>query len=223
MVKFIPKMADDGLREIQLNGKQLVFLFMAATVAAVVIFLCGVMVGRGVRPHSEIASLSVEAATDPTARAQSVPPSVDPPPATAAPSSGSAASQEQLTYPERLSEPASPPETFSEPSPAPAGTRRAEPAGEPSASETRTGAAASNVPAGDGFTVQVAAVKERGEAEIIAQRLAKKGYPAYVMPPAPGAPRVFRVRVGKFKERREAESVAARLEKQEQFRPWITR
>jgi hypothetical protein len=41
-------MSDDGFHEIQLNGKQLVFLFMAATVVAVVIFLCGVMVGRGV-------------------------------------------------------------------------------------------------------------------------------------------------------------------------------
>jgi hypothetical protein len=31
---------DDGFHEIQLNGKQLVFLFMAATVVSVVIFLC---------------------------------------------------------------------------------------------------------------------------------------------------------------------------------------
>jgi hypothetical protein len=43
------------------------------------------------------------------------------------------------------------------------------------------------------------------------------------MPPANGAPRVFRVRVGKYKDRREAESTAARLEKEEQFKPWITR
>ena len=40
---------DDGFHEIQLNGKQLVFVFMAATVVSVVIFLCGVLVGRGVR------------------------------------------------------------------------------------------------------------------------------------------------------------------------------
>src|SRR6476646_1566962 len=40
---------DDGFHEIQLNGKQLVFLFMAATVVSVVIFLCGVLVGRGVK------------------------------------------------------------------------------------------------------------------------------------------------------------------------------
>ena len=40
---------DDGFHEIQLNGKQLVFLFMTGTVVAVVIFLLGVFVGRGVR------------------------------------------------------------------------------------------------------------------------------------------------------------------------------
>jgi cell division protein FtsN len=34
---------------------------------------------------------------------------------------------------------------------------------------------------------------------------------------------VFRVRVGKFNTRREAESVAARLQKEEQFKPWVTR
>src|SRR5213594_3082824 len=40
---------NEGFHEIQLNGKQLVFLFMAATVVSVVIFLWGVLVGRGVR------------------------------------------------------------------------------------------------------------------------------------------------------------------------------
>ena len=38
---------EDGFHEIQLNGKQLVFLFMAATVVSVVIFLCGVLVACG--------------------------------------------------------------------------------------------------------------------------------------------------------------------------------
>jgi hypothetical protein len=32
---------DEAFHEIQLNGKQLLFLFMAATVVSVVIFLCG--------------------------------------------------------------------------------------------------------------------------------------------------------------------------------------
>ena len=60
---------DDGFHEIQLNGKQLVFLFMAATVVSVVIFLCGVLVGRGVRAErgSTLAEASLTAApSEPT-------------------------------------------------------------------------------------------------------------------------------------------------------------
>ncbi len=66
-------------------------------------------------------------------------------------------------------------------------------------------------------------MRERSEADTIARRLSAKGYPAYVMAPVSGAPRVFRVRVGRFKERLEAERVATRLEKEEHFKPWITR
>ena len=66
-------MADEGVHEIQLNGKQLVFMFMAVTVVAVVIFLCGVMVGRGVRTPraAEVADTATEAPADPTAAVQS--------------------------------------------------------------------------------------------------------------------------------------------------------
>ena len=49
-----PQVQDDGFHEIQLNGKQLVFLFMAATVVSVVIFLCGVLVGRGVKAERSV-------------------------------------------------------------------------------------------------------------------------------------------------------------------------
>lgn len=208
-------MADEAFHEIQLNGKQLVFLFMAATVVAVVIFLCGVMVGRGVRAvrPGELSDLSTEAATDPTANLQTSPPSADatPPPSSSA--AASAPTEEKLSYPERLSESSAPPEPLSEPAAsAAAAPPKARRLPEPSPS-----------PAGDGFTVQVAAVKERGEADTIARRLSTKGYPAYVMVPASGAPRVYRVRVGKFKDRQQAESMAGRLEKEEQFKPWVTR
>ena len=49
---------------------------------------------------------------------------------------------------------------------------------------------------------------------MLANRLNSMGFTAYVVPPGPGAPALFRVRVGKFKERREAEAVAARLKKE---------
>jgi cell division septation protein DedD len=71
--------------------------------------------------------------------------------------------------------------------------------------------------------VQVAAVRARAEADTIARRLSSKGYPSFVTTPGAGAANVFRVRVGRYPDRREAETVASRLEKEEQFKPWITR
>ncbi len=59
-------MSDEGFREIQLNGKQLIFLFMAVTVVLVVTFLFGVLVGRGVREGAGAAEVvSNEIASDP--------------------------------------------------------------------------------------------------------------------------------------------------------------
>src|SRR6187551_2402101 len=58
-------MSDEGFHEIQLNGKQLVFLFMAATVVSVVIFLSGVMVGRGVRDRTTGAPAAADTAAPP--------------------------------------------------------------------------------------------------------------------------------------------------------------
>ena len=73
---------DDAFHEIQLNGKQLVFLFMAVVVASVVIFLLGVLVGRGVRAERG----PVEALAQPVAPATEG--IIAPPPAGGAPASG---------------------------------------------------------------------------------------------------------------------------------------
>src|SRR5688500_6636946 len=102
-------MQDEAFHEIQLNGKQLVFLFMAATVVAVVIFLCGVMVGRGVQPlrAGAVTDMPVHAGLDPTV---SQPPTASA--ATGGNSSASATAQETLTYTERLEEPTPPVETL---------------------------------------------------------------------------------------------------------------
>jgi DedD protein len=68
---------DEGFHEIQLNGKQVVFLFMAATVVSVVIFLCGVLVGRGVRVDrpvmADLGPVSAQTETTPPASPQSAP------------------------------------------------------------------------------------------------------------------------------------------------------
>ena len=47
-------MTDEGFREVQLTGKKLVFLGMVGAVVLVVIFLLGVMVGRGVPARNAV-------------------------------------------------------------------------------------------------------------------------------------------------------------------------
>ncbi len=231
--------SDDGLREIQLNGKQLVFLFMAVTVVSVVIFLCGVLVGRGVQGRV--------ATAEPTAVQE-----VEPPPdasaaAPAAPPSGPT-KPDDLAYPKRLAASGpdeerlvassdgarkAPSTTSATPAPV-APVRRAAPgplpgpgaAALPSADATLGKSPADPIPAepkGDGIAIQVAALRGRAEADAVVARLKSKGYAAYLVPASAGQPPGFRVRVGKFKSRIEAEKVAARLEREEQFKPWITR
>ncbi len=206
---------DEGFHEIQLNGKQLVFLFMAGTVVAVVIFLCGVLVGRGVRlTPAGLDTLTADASIAPAPEAPAV--------TSSSGSSAPASSNEDLTYSKRLGGAETPREQLRDaPPPAPAAVVDAAKASAPPAPAPASDVATE--PAGDGFAIQLAALSERREAEGIVRRLTSKGYSAYVMAPATGAPTVFRVRVGKFKDRREAESVSARLQKEEQFKPWIVR
>ena len=230
---------DDGFHEIQLNGKQLVFLFMAATVVSVVIFLCGVLVGRGVRAEragasSEASIASVEPAPQ-TAPAATTPAGSDPTAAAAPPT------VDDLSYFNRLEKPTQPvedlkpppapvqaPPVAAAPVPAPQPTVRTPPqkAPPPAAAPAPAPvavAAAPPAPAGDGYVIQVAAMREHGDADAMARRLSSKGYTAFVMPPGAATPTMYRVRVGKFKTKREAEAVASKLQKEEQFKPWITR
>jgi DedD protein len=216
---------DDGFHEIQLNGKQLVFLFMAVTVVSVVIFLCGVLVGRGVR--------NISMPGDPLVAQQAGPAAIeDPPPVVATTGGGTpATAQEDLSYPNRLASGEQPPEQLKPtppppPAPPPPPKPSASAAGATSSATSSPPTSAPSVraePAGPGYAIQLAALRQREEADVIARRLAGKGYAAYVLTPEAGAPAVFRVRVGKFKDRREAESVAARLKQEEQFNPWIVR
>src|SRR4029434_4785602 len=66
-------MTDQQFHEIPLREKQLVFVFMSAVVVAVVIFLLGVSVGRGVR-----GSLPAGAVADAGATSDTVVPAAPP-------------------------------------------------------------------------------------------------------------------------------------------------
>jgi cell division septation protein DedD len=213
---------DDGFHEIQLNGKQLVFLFMAATVVSVVIFLCGVFVGRGVRAE-RTSTVADAAATLPASELAPPAPAVTPAPTPAPAGSDPTAAApppavDDLSYFNRLEKPSPAPEKL-KPS---AKTPAAPPPSKVAAPPPTPAPAAVSDPGGRQWAVQVAAVNERSAADAIAKRLSTKGYAAYVVAPTDGTS-VFRVRVGRFNSQREAEPVKARLEKEEQFKPWITR
>jgi cell division septation protein DedD len=280
---------DDGFHEIQLNGKQLVFLFMAATVVSVVIFLCGVLVGRGVRTDRGIVAETAAAqalsghlpsladASDggrevspPAAEELSYvkrleeaqPPSEElkPAPTSLVAAAARSPAAEEAAQAASAARPPSKPvppapaksEPPAKPEPAPAAkatpppiakpdpvlTAKASAAPEPKAVPVpaktapppapvrpSVDAKASAPAAADGrdWTVQIAAVNERGEADAMVRRLSTKGYNAFVVAPATGTPVVFRVRVGAFKTKREAENLAVKIQKEERYKPWVTR
>jgi cell division septation protein DedD len=223
---------DDGFHEIQLNGKQLVFLFMAATVVSVVIFLCGVLVGRGVRSvRGGVADLTPLSTVSDASPQQSAPALLQTPAGSDPTRAAAPPAVDDLTYFNRLEASSATKEQL-KPAPDPAATRAAAPAQAPPASPVKevtqspalpAADSAPPEPAGPGFAVQIAALNVRSEADAIAKRLSTKGYAAYVLTPTDGTPAVYRVRIGKFPTRHEAETVAAKLQKEEQFKPWVTR
>jgi cell division septation protein DedD len=222
---------DDGFHEIQLSGKQLVFLFMATTVVSVVIFLCGVLVGRGVRGEA------LSAGSTPTVASAGPGVSTANPPAPPPQSVDAPAPAEPLSYPQRLDGEKPPVDTLKsraqqEPTPAPVDPKPA--AGQQTVAKvdppkpapaTVAPSPQSNGSAQPGiWAVQVVALTDHAAASAVVRRLSSKGYPAFLVTPQSGsAVQNYKVQVGRFDDRSQAEQIAGRLKKEEQFQPWILR
>ena len=235
------------------NAKQIVFLFMAATVVAVVVFLCGVLVGRGVplpgRGTTTAAAGSGHEDVPPATLGQ---PRSEP--------SAAAAESEDLSYPGILTEDAqSPLTTAASGSDAPAGGSSTEPPevesrtaaaddapqSEPLATQSDpdqrvapdgvaeaasrkgdpdTDTVTESAPPGDGYWVQVVALRERHSVSGVLERLLKKELPATVLQPDADAPiALYRVRVGPYATRAEADRVCERIETEDEFAPIVIR
>ncbi len=187
---------------------------------AVVVFLLGVLVGRDVSILEMITGQQPAGATGDSF-------AVDDQPFVASTTrrepSMAATDGDELTYFQRLDDELGPEldARLLEDAAAPAG-EAVEPSGSREVGST-TPAEASAGQSG-GYSIQVTTLRESAAAERMAQGLVDKGYPAFVVPPAPGVPvPVFRVRVGTYADRDEAEQVLRRLEGEESLRPWITR
>ncbi len=187
-------MSDQGFHEVQLSGKQLVFLFMSAVVLAVMVFLLGVNVGQGVR--------SAVGETETTAEAV-VPETLVP----ADPAAGEKTekpAEPELSYHEMLVGSATPPAVAEVAPPKPEAPQTPLP----------PAAAAPVAGAGDWF-LQMGAYSTRGVADSQVEKLKQLSVPAFVLVPSAGsADKLFKVRVGPYKDRAEAEQVKIRLERQ---------
>jgi cell division septation protein DedD len=212
---------DDGAYyEVQLNNKQLVFFFMAALAIAVVVFLCGVMVGRGVRDATlAVAQNDIAAGTLPKA--------------TSTPRATTAAARPELDYTPRLESDEVPkslepmrstsPENSASPTPREVAPmpRASAPAAAAPTTPPPAPRRASTLGADSGaFTIQVVALKTEDAAQSLLSRLRGKNYRAYLEAGSDAG--LHRVRVGRFATRAEAETVAAKLRDEEKFKPYIT-
>ncbi|HEX7485842.1 MAG TPA: SPOR domain-containing protein [Vicinamibacterales bacterium] len=237
-------MADDGFHEIQLSGKQLIFLFMTTAVVLVVTFLCGVLVGRGVRTQkdqavaAEALTQATPGAVDPTASAAALQPAPKAAPQTP-PASPPPQPEEDLSYYSRLEGQSAPAEA-TKPTNGPRGREvsekpaaKAAKAADPKAANVKAkaapapptaepAAAASSDPAGAGFALRLAAYRDKATADALASRLAGKGYSTFVVPMSSKGSTLYSVRVGRFKTRKEADTARRRLEKEEKFKPLLT-
>ena len=199
--------------QVRLSPKQVVFLFVVTAVVGVLVFLCGVLVGRGV-PLAQVLTGELDNARTAAFDASEPPAVVSTPrrePATAALAAA------DLTYPERLGGRVAGVRDAIGALPAASG--EGAPADGPSPTQPIVTPVREN-----GYALQVSALRDRTAAEQLAERLTEKGYPAFVAIPTESAPiAMFAVRVGPFADRPEAERVLERLEGEDAFSPWITR
>jgi cell division protein FtsN len=202
-------MSDQGFREVQLSGKQVVFLFMALAVALIGTFLLGVSVGRHVEPEA----VTSQATPTSTPTATDVNPSAPMPPATT-PEKGSLVFQQTLRgggpgnpapTPTQTSTPTPTPE---KPTPTPEKPTPT-PSSKPAAPAPANGAAT--------WYVQVNAFSAKANADRQVAELKSKNVTAFVTK----AGTLFQVRVGPF-ERAGADAMHARLEKLG-YKPRVTR
>lgn len=198
-------MTDREFHEIQLSGKQLVFLFISLVVLAVVTFLLGVAVGKGVRGDMMDAPTSAAAATEAVVPEE---PPVQP--------------AQELGYHDLLAGSGTPPAASGPPPTPPAeNTPPPAPITEPVPPPAQTPPPATAV-TGDAF-LQFGAYSRRQAADSQVAALKKIDVAAFVLVPSANSPdRLFRVRSGPYATAAEAEAARVRLVR-EGYKPEVVR
>jgi cell division protein FtsN len=209
-------MSESNFREIQLNTKQVIFLFLACMVALLGVFLLGVRVGHGVGNDATATAASAsEPANDPPV------PSVMPPATTPKPDDfgaygqlpGKADSKATPATPPNPSADA-PPDTAPAPKPAETPAPKAT-----SAAAAPKPAAAEKPPSATAiWYVQIDSFGSKDNADKQLGQLKAKGHEAFVFT-APGGGAKYKTRIGPL-ERNAADALKNRLSR-EGYRPSV--
>ena len=184
-----------------LSARFLILVFVMGVAACAVFFSLGFLVGYNERP-SAAANVAEEVAP-----AGAIPPLVNPPPEAATPSpAGSELPTEHIAAVKPVAK-SSPEPAAKPPAPKPAAKTPA---------TTRRGKEAA------GYTVQVAASREKKDAEKLVKELRARGLDVFVVPPqfSDAKDNLYRVQVGPYATRAEAVRIRDRIAK-EGFKPFI--
>ncbi|MCI0412209.1 SPOR domain-containing protein [bacterium] len=222
--------------EIQLDNKQLILVFLAAVTVCVLIFVLGVMIGKG-QKEAEIAAATrneknlaapepdsntpQQALTDVTSEAQaeekSVPQQsvkqsepVEPEPKEPVKTASAAEKpQEKYAYEDLDKTEQQPVAEKEKPAPEPV---------------TDTGTPEEDQPKSVGgaqYTVQVMATSSKPKAQEQLSILKSKGYKPFLDETKTGDISVFKVRVGKFTDTQDAKAMASRIKSDLKLETWV--
>jgi len=235
--------------EIQLDNKQLILVFLAGVTVCVLIFILGVMIGKG-KKETEMA---LAAKSEPS-RTKMSEPDLNPPqePATAVDPSNDKkgkkakenakpdVSDDDMDFdssqPSASAKPTAPqksevkqkPDQEAHTLPGVAAVKQTQPA-ESSLTQTpmlteppaKPTASASTADTGKKYTVQVMATGSKPKAQQELTTLKAKGYTAYLSEDKTAKGSVFKVRVGHFSDSDSAKKLALRLKDELKLETWV--
>jgi cell division septation protein DedD len=223
--------------EIQLDNKQLILVFLAAVTVCVLIFVLGVMIGKGQKEAEMAAATRNEknvAASEPDSNA----------PQQAVSDITSDTQAEEKTVPQKTvktSQPVEPKKKEPEKTPAvvekpqekyayedldkteqePVVEKEKPPAAEAVAKNTTVEEDQPGPVGGAQYTVQVMATSSKPKAQEQLSILKSRGYKPFMDETKTGENSVFKVRVGKFADTKDAKVMASRIKSDLKLETWV--
>ncbi len=220
--------------EIQLDNKQLILVFLAGVTVCVLVFILGVMVGKG-RKEAELAVASriekdvvrPEPDLTPPQEIQEVKPVTKKHKASSEPSQDDPAyyGLDKMEEKPLVKDPAKQPKeetkvAIKEPEmKVVAETQKAET--EPKIETEPKTEPQPTLKEGGRYTVQVMATSSKTKAEQQLSTLQSKGYTAFMKEEKAGDTSVFKVRVGQFSDKDSARKIATKLKQELQLESWV--